>query len=281
MNCKVFYRISSESLKRPRLPGATKEVCLDNFLSIFGPNIMVVADNCHVPLLKELEKRKLRFVETNLGNSKSFLHTLDLALRLDDDTLVYFVEDDYLHSQKAPTLLTEGVARADYVTVFDHPDKYGPHYDGGEIRKVYRTPSCHWKHTASTTMTFAAKVKTLKEDRVVWHKWCGPEFPWPQDHQAFQELWVTRGRTLASSIPGAAVHTDLSYSADVGMDTIEPWATDYMIRLVRKNIFSLWDGDADDAMSQMEREGLPPLKHLFLLTQLEEYTRKRKKGGQS
>lgn len=279
MNCRVFYRISNESLNRPRLPGATKERCLDNFVEVFGPNIMLIADNCHEPLLRQLEKRRLKFLETNLGNSKSFLHTLDLACLLPEDTLVYFAEDDYLHLPRAPKLLEEGVSRAEYVTVYDHPDKYGTAYDSGEVAKVFRTENSHWRYTASTTMTFAAKVKTLREDKDVWRKWCDEKFPWPQDHMAFQELQNDKGRRLAVSMPGAACHTDLTYSIETNKDWIDPWATEMMLAKVKKTIFGQWDGEAEDAMVQLCNQDMPKIKLLTLLHQLEIYTLKKKKGG--
>jgi glycosyltransferase involved in cell wall biosynthesis len=111
-----------------------------------------------------MEKMKLKIIESNLGNSGSFVSALELAVKLPPDDMVYFVEDDYIHKADAVKVLAEAIPFADYVTVYDHPDKYGPYYDGGEVSKVFRTKSSHWRFTQSTTMTFAAQVKTLQED---------------------------------------------------------------------------------------------------------------------
>ena len=68
---------------------------------------------------------------------------------------------------------------ADYVTLYDHPDKYMDHdkggpnpyiSNGGEVTRLVKTDNSHWKLTNSTTMTFASKVNTLKQDRDIWMK---------------------------------------------------------------------------------------------------------------
>lgn len=273
MNCRVFYRISSESYKKTKLPGATKERCLENFIQVFGKQIILLADNCHIPLLDYLKKTGIPCLETNLGNAKSFRHALHLACRLEDETLVYFVEDDYLHLAKSPPMLEEGIQHADYVTVYDHPDKYGPFYNNGETSKVIRTPSSHWRYSVSTTMTFAARVKTLKEDIEIWEK--HTEGDHPGDHSAFQEL-QGKGRKLLVSVPGAACHADMTYSLEMGCNLIEPWAIELLIKGITKNIFSMWDGDAEDTMVELEKKNLEPLKHLTLLYELETATKKKK-----
>lgn len=116
---------------------------------------------------------------------------------------------------------------ADYVTLYDHPDKYSdaegnspnPHVtQGGEVSRVVRTASTHWKQTNSTTMTFAARVKTLKEDQETW--WNCTKDALPDDFNAFQMLLNREPsqqspspsrRVLINSIPGFATHAELAY----------------------------------------------------------------------
>ena len=77
-----------------------------------------------------------------------------------------------------------------------------------EDTRVYLGEYCHFKLTNSTTMTFAAKVKTLKEDEDVLRKWTKDTHPY--DFQMFMEL-KQRGRRLASSIPGFATHGETKF----------------------------------------------------------------------
>jgi hypothetical protein len=168
----------------------------------------------------------LPFTLTAEGNAGSLRKALELAIEeCEDKELVYFCEDDYLHLELAPTLLQEGIKRADYVTLYDHPDKYSRYYNGGEYSKVIRTPSSHWRYTASTCMTFGTTVKKLKEDKEVWDEFTSETHP--HDHQIFTKLGE-KNRRLAVCIPGVACHVDLTFSGVVNSMSVEPWAIEMM-----------------------------------------------------
>lgn len=239
---KLYYRISDNSYKKQKLIGATKEVCFKNFIKSFHKTIFgdlnpispdfispmkIIADKCQDDTIAMLSQTGIPIETTNYGNAGSLKHAIDLAIaECDDDELVYFVEDDYLHLQTAPTLLEEGIKRADYVTLYDHPDKYTSQYNGGEYSKVIKTASSHWRYTISTCMTFATKVKTLKEDLETWTKFTDGVHP--HDHQIFTELNKDKRRRLAVCIPGVACHCDLDFSIRVKRNLIEPWAIELM-----------------------------------------------------
>ena len=189
----TLYRISDGGNKKDKLPHADKIYCLKNFISTFGKdNLIVFADNCSDETKENIKSLGIEFISISLGNSLSFLYILDFALKNFQETdAVYFVEDDYLHLPGSKTILLEGLEIADYVTLYDHPDKYidfdkgGPNYyiaNGGEKSIVMATKSSHWKNTNSTTMTFAASVAVLKKDYAIW---C---FFKVDDFLAFQKL---------------------------------------------------------------------------------------------
>lgn len=242
---RLYYRISDKGYPKQKLPGATKEVCLMNFCTafqeaVFGPlrntfmrggnlhcpPMLVIADRCEDDTYKMVADAGLAVQKTDLGNAKSLLHTLERAVKEnEDDEILYFCEDDYLHLRTSPTLLQEGLKRSDYVTLYDHPDKYTRFYNGGEHSKVIKTASSHWRFTVSTCMTFGTTTKTLREDLDVFRKHC--EGDHPHDHFIFEELGK-KGRRLAVPIPGAACHTDLAFSGEMKQILIEPWAIEMM-----------------------------------------------------
>ncbi|NBV30693.1 MAG: hypothetical protein EBR98_03970, partial [Chitinophagaceae bacterium] len=147
----------------------------------------------------------------------------DIAIQQRENEIVFLHEDDYLYKscsldtddQKLNhSLVIEGLEKADYVTLYDHPDKYIPPSQGGnpkisdtgvEFTGVFLTANSHWKYTNSTTLTFAAFSKTLKEDLSLW----APHIsgPHPYDFQAFLSLGK-KGRNVASTIPGRSTHCD-------------------------------------------------------------------------
>lgn len=232
---KVYYRISDKSYIKSKLPGTNKELCLKNFLGNFSKaNIIAVADNCSHETVKMVKdnlfasKKELNILETSLGNAGSFRYALLEACTLSDpEEIIYMVEDDYLHGCMSEGLICEGLERARYVTLYDHPDKYQSEYGFGEVSQVFKTQSTHWRHSISTTMTVAAKAKTFKEDMDIWL--AGVERSHPNDHQIFSAINERRKNSLAVAIPGVAYHTDLTYFEVKGIKPeIPDWVTKYL-----------------------------------------------------
>lgn len=218
---RILYRISDGSYKKERFQHANKKGCLENFLKHFpSEEITLYADNVSDETYEWLQTYDLEVIRTNGGSSAAgFRIVLDEALKLDDTEIVYFVEDDYLHLENSRQVLLEGLERTDYVTLYDHVDKYMPASEGGnpyidedaaEETKVFLTKSSHWKLTNSTTMTFAAKVKTLREDEPIWRKYI--EGKHPNDFGCFIEL-RNNGRSLSSPIPGLSTHCEPMWAA--------------------------------------------------------------------
>ena len=225
-----LYRISNNSYNKPKLSNASKEQCFVNFLEhLFTPQdrLLVIADNVNEQLRHFLVKRlpanaTLREVNTG-SNAASFRLQLDLVQELPDEELVMLHEDDYLYrghagdtpEQKHNRLaLQEALAKADYVSLYDHPDKYLAPAQGGnplinvqgmESVKLFLTAHSHWKLTNSTTLTFAVKAQTLKADQAIWLKHVSGTHP--HDYPAFLELGAA-GRTIATPIPGLASNTE-------------------------------------------------------------------------
>lgn len=131
-----------------------------------------------------------------------------------DSSAIYFVEDDFLHRHGARQALVEGLARSDYLSLYDHPDKYAGGSaiidGGGEIARVIRTESGHWKTTTSATMTFATTRDILAADQAIWQEFSGDAVPY--DFQSFVSLTAGR-RSLIVPIPAFATHAERAWLA--------------------------------------------------------------------
>ena len=222
---KIYLRISEKKQNKNKPDYIDNEKCLNNLLSNFSINddeLNIIADNVSDETYEWLVNKKLNVERTATdfkagSGAESFRYVLEKALELDDDTIVYFLEDDYLHLPNSRKILIEGISLgADYVSLYDHPDKYingnqggNPFVeDGGEVTKVFRSESCHWKLTNSTTMTFASRVKTLKEDLGIMKTWTIGTYP--DDFKMFLEL-RDNGRTLITPLPGYSTHGETQW----------------------------------------------------------------------
>ena len=224
----VIYRISDGGYSKNKPPYINNRNCLTNFMNTFKPsanNLLIIADNITDETYKWLsENVKAKIIlKTSFGSGgASFRFALGLMRRLDDPTdqiYVYFVEDDYLHMPHSSEVLMEGLKIADYVTLYDHPDKYmknGPNplvHDGSELTRVYLTKSCHWKKTNSGTMTFATKLSILKKDLSTITQYVQGNLP--LDYPMFCELVINRGRQLISAIPSYSTHGETDWLSPI------------------------------------------------------------------
>jgi hypothetical protein len=132
-----------------------------------------------------------------------------------DDDIVYLLEDDYLHREGWGDVLKEifESSNVDYVSLYDHMDKYIPGYFNvnaqGFVTQLFCTNSYHWRSTPSTTNSYAMKFSTLKRDIDIHYKWCDYEKVGKvtQDHAKFCELWNS-GKSLVTPIPGYSTHVE-------------------------------------------------------------------------
>jgi len=215
----VIYRTSEIGYPKDKPNYINNKNCFENALQVFNKvNWYVIADNVSDETREYLNSKveTVKYVSVGHG-AGTFNLALDIALSLPSNEIVYFLENDYLHKSGADKVLEDGVNLGlDYVTAYDHPDKYLNPFEGGnpfcsgraEDTRVYLGQYSHFKLTNSTTMTFASSVKTLKEDEEVLRKWTKDTHP--HDFQMFIELKQI-GRRLASSIPGYSTHGETAW----------------------------------------------------------------------
>ena len=231
-NLKIYYRISDAGYPKMKPSYISNENCLKNFVKHFDPkNIHLLADNVSDETYNMAQKYiPIENIERcSVGNGAGTFHkTLDYACELPEDYIVYFVENDYVHKQESLTALLDGFNKGfDYITLYDHPDKYmlpkhgGNKFciDGAEETRVYFSKYNHWKLTNSTTFTFAGKVGNLKEDYSIIHKYTSgyhPETGKLTGHPYDFSMWLElrdNGRSLGSPIPGYATHGETMWLA--------------------------------------------------------------------
>lgn len=218
---RVIYRISDAGYSKVKPDYITNEACLANAVKVFDDcEWSIIADNVSKETSDMIEKYKSKdhILYVNEGNgAATFNIALDEALKMDDNDTVYFLENDYLHKPNSRAIIEEGFELgAKFVSLYDHPDKYlspeqggNPYCKGGaEDTRVYLTDSVHWKITNSTTMTFAAEVKTLKENESILRNHTSGTHP--DDFQMFLELRYAK-KLLVTPIPGYATHGETAW----------------------------------------------------------------------
>ena len=216
---KTIYRISDAGYSKVKPDYIDNEKCLHNFTSIFD-DVQIIADNCCEETLQMINSyvSKEQITEVSIGSGAgTFNLALDMALKYDDEEIIYFCENDYLHRHESVRVLEEAFTLgASFATLYDHPDKYmdpskggNPYCEGGaEDTRVYLTKSCWFKITNSTTMTFAAKVSTLKRVEPILRKHTSGTHP--NDFQMFLEL-REKNELLITPIPGYSTHGETAW----------------------------------------------------------------------
>ena len=218
---RIIYRISDAGYNKVKPDYINNEACLANAVKVFDDcEWSIIADNVSEEtndmIQKHVPRSTIFYVDKGNG-AATFNLALDEALKMPENDTVYFLENDYLHKPNSRAIIEEGFTLgASFVSLYDHPDKYlspdkggNPYCQGGaEDTRVYLTDSCHWKITNSTTMTFAAEVKTLKENEEILRK--HTIMSHPNDFEMFLEL-RKNNKLLITPIPGYATHGETAW----------------------------------------------------------------------
>ena len=126
----------------------------------------------------------------------------ELSEDMEDTDLFYFLENDYLHVNgwvdKVKDLF-ESFKGLNYVSLYDHNDKYfAPDYEE-LVSKIFATSTSHWRTTPSTCGSYICTKKLFLED---YNIHTGTE----GDHNKWVHLAGSKGRFLLTPIPGLSTH---------------------------------------------------------------------------
>ena len=225
---KIYYRLSDSGYNKIKPEYINNISCLDNFLTIFSPNdVILVCDNVSDETWEKLHKLYETVVgsilRTNGGSSAAgFRIVFDMALKQDDDEIIYFVEGDFIHRMGSKDALLDAFnIGAAFVTLYNHPDKFIPannggnpyvDIDGGYVTKIYKGKFAFWFITDSTVMTFASKVSTLKKCESVIRNYITGTYP--RDFAMFNEL-KSLGFPLLQPLITFSTHGEIAWLADL------------------------------------------------------------------
>jgi hypothetical protein len=107
---QVIYRISETGYPKEKPEYINNKNCFENALRTFNKAIwLVIADNVNdeTKLYLESKVETIKYVSVGHG-AGTFNLALDYALTLDNNEIVYFLENDYLHKSEADKIIESG-----------------------------------------------------------------------------------------------------------------------------------------------------------------------------
>ena len=209
MNIHIFYRHYNVTTHKDhcRPEGFSYEKCFNNLLKTIEnhPNVKLTVMMDGTKEGTFLENYTGDIYEFKGGSdTASFFTTLDHIKNKDlkENDLIYLLENDYLHVdnwvEKVIDLFStfQGL---NYVSLYDHNDKYFlPMYDN-LTSKIFASNKHHWRTTPSTCGSFIISKQMLEADYDILSTMEG-------DHNKFLHLNQTRSRFVLTPIPGLSTH---------------------------------------------------------------------------
>lgn len=211
-----YYSKIQELPDRIRPSWFNKIKVFENFKNTLNPDLInytIVYDEFYGSIDKTFLAKEKNVEIIKCGNEcDSFLKTLEIiqSKNLSDDTIVYLLEDDYLHRPGWSEVMLEGFEiNSHYLTLYD----FDFFIAKGWLCEIFTTPSSHWRAVPATTNTFACKYKTLIEDIEIQKEYSiygireMSEYSYSRDYNKFWEL-QKQERYLISPMPGWSTHCD-------------------------------------------------------------------------
>jgi hypothetical protein len=218
-----YYSKIQELPDRIRPSWFNKIKVFENFKNTLNPDLVnytIVYDEFYGSIDKTFLSQEKNVEVIKCGSeTDSFLQTLDIiqSRNFDDDTIVYLLEDDYLHRPGWSEIMLEGFEiNSHYLTLYD----FDFFIAKGYLCEIFTTPSSHWRAVPATTNTFACKYKTLIEDLETHQKHSingvkeEEGFHFSKDYDKFWEL-QKQERYLISPMPGWSTHCDENHISPI------------------------------------------------------------------
>jgi hypothetical protein len=211
MKIHIFYRhykaSGTDGKQRPEW--FDYEKCFQNLLSTVDDNVSInvmydgkLDDGNFIHNYKDQVNQIIEF--SGGSDFKSFQRTCEAiksSLEIKDKDIIYFLENDYLHTNDWVEKILEAFQTytLSYVSLYDHNDKYFlPAYED-LVSKIFITENHHWRTTPSTCNSFLISKKVFDEDYDILSTLEG-------DHNKFMWLTDNRSRFVITPIPGLSTH---------------------------------------------------------------------------
>jgi hypothetical protein len=214
----IIYRhtdhISNCGVGKNRPTYFTYENCLNNILSTIENIDFIKFHLIHDGVNNSTDSR-IHYINNINEKSEfgSWIKSWDYAktLDLEDNDLIYFVENDYLHIKGWPYKvkeLIETYSDLSYITLYDHPHFYNQNDYPNLETYLLSTPTHHWNVRPSTTGTFMVNKEILFQDYDLWTAWTGYG-----DHHKFVRLSNEKNRIVIAPIPTLSTHCEVEWLA--------------------------------------------------------------------
>jgi len=210
MKIHIFYRHynieGSDYKNRPEWFDFEK--CFINLLNtIEGKNVdlhLIMDGNIENNFVKKYQDKYTLHTIDAKSDQISFWETWKIAKEtlIEEKDLIYFLENDYLHVENWVEKITELFSTfqgLNYISLYDHNDKYFlPMYDD-LVSKIFVSSTHHWRTTPSTCGSFVISKQMFEEDYNEHTTISG-------DHNKFLYLTSNKNRFVLTPIPGLSTH---------------------------------------------------------------------------
>lgn len=218
-----YYSKLQELPDRTRPQWFNKIKVFENFKNTLNTNLVnytIIYDEYYGSIDKTFlaSEKNVEIIKCG-SETESFLKTMDIVQtkNFTDETIIYFLEDDYLHRPGWSEVLLEGFTLGThYVTLYD----FDFFIAKGFLSEIFTTKSSHWRAMPATTNTFACTYKTLLEDLEIHQKYSidGVKevdgYHFSKDYDKFWEL-SAKEKFIVSPMPGWSTHCDANHVSPV------------------------------------------------------------------
>jgi hypothetical protein len=229
-NIVFFYRLYQGDNAKGRPSFYSKSLAFASFLQGYS----ILKCDKHLVLMldgNELTSEYKRLAGSHLddlyylsgvGNCTAYLKLLDVIQMYRRYDYFYISEDDYLYTENAFVEMLRAlnsIANIDYISLYDHPDRYNRHDNRSALKgdRIYLSGDWHWRTVESTCMTFGGHVTSFCKD-LPTHRSFTINYSYPHDRDIWHRSlrlssYTFKRKTLIAPIPSLATHMEQAYLA--------------------------------------------------------------------